>query len=203
MVENTENADQDAPILPTADGQSSFGVVARPMVADTKGVGDVEFPSVIRTALLLLAVFLAIPIGILGAIFAWIYFSPNRHPPELFAQQFKSEHLIHPGDVDAEITEILMREFPPGTPVSDLKSALYKKGFRDVPPPPPGCVPSFEKAKELGLRPPYEICPDRRNVMEYGWAIGLVCGGSIYVTWSPDQSSQIRSIKGTARMSCL
>jgi hypothetical protein len=129
----------------------------------------------------------------------WIYFATNWHPPAQFAQLFTPEHLTHLGEVDKAITEILNTEFPIGTSVSDLKSALYKSGFRE-PPPPVGCVASSATA---GLRPPYTICPDNHDIMAYKWAIGLVCGGSIYVRWSPDQNSKITSIKGSADTGCL
>jgi hypothetical protein len=158
---------------------------------------------VVRIALWLLAIIGGIPVALLCAGCVWIYFATNWHPPDQFVQLFSRDHLTHLGEVDATITEILDREFPTGTSVSDLKSGLYKKGFRELPPPPTGCLPSDEKAKELGLHPPYAICPDTHNVMAYRWAIGLVCGASIYVRWSSNQNSQIDRIKGTANTGCL
>ena len=157
----------------------------------------------VRIALWLLAIVVGLPVALLCAASAWIYFATNWHPPEQFVQLFSREHLAHLGEVDATITEMLDREFPTGTSVSDLKSALYKKGFRELPPPPMGCIPSDQRAKELGLHPPYTICPDTHDVMAYRWAIGLVCGGSIYVRWSQDQNSKITSIKGSADTGCL
>jgi hypothetical protein len=155
---------------------------------------------VVRIALWLLAIIVGLPVALLSAACVWIYLATNWHPPAQFARLFSPEHLTHPGEVDKAITEILNTEFPVGTPVSDLKSALYKRGFRDLPPPPIGCVPP--PATE-GLRPPYTICPDNRNIMAYKWAIGLVCGGNIYVSWSPDQNAKITSIKTSAYTECL
>lgn len=154
----------------------------------------------IRKALWLLAILVGLPVTVVCAFCVWIYFATNRHPPAQFAQLFTPEHLTHFGEVDKAITEILNAEFPIGTSVRDLKSALYRSGFRDPPPPPAGCVPPSATA---GLRPPYTICQDTRDSVAYNWAIGLVCGGGIYVKWFSDQNSKITSIKGSANTACL
>jgi hypothetical protein len=147
----------------------------------------------------LLALVAALPAALLFAASVWIYFTNNWHPPAQYARLFASGHLTHIGEVDKDITEILNTRFPKGTPVSDLKSALYKEGFRDLPPPEVGCV---EPSATAGLQPPITICTHNENTMLYRWAIGLVCGGSIYARWYPDQNSKITGIKGGARTAC-
>ena len=149
----------------------------------------------------MLAILVGIPVAGVCAAGGWIYFTTNQHPPAQFAQLFAPGHLVRPGEVDKAITEILKEQFPVGMPVKDLKSALYKSGFRDLPPPPVGCVPP---SATKDLRGPYFICTDHRDSMAYSWAVAfMVCGGGIYVKWLSDQNSKITDIKGSANTACL
>jgi hypothetical protein len=86
--------------------------------------------------------------------------------------------------------------------VRDLKSSLSKEGFRDVPPPPSDCVPP-EKEAEVPLGARYMGCYDNRNQMEYSWAIGLVCGGHIYVKWTTDAEDKAIGIESHGSRACL
>ena len=155
-----------------------------------------------RILLWMLAACVVIPVVAFCSFLVWMSVAFNWHPPKMFLQQFAGENHPNRGEMDAILTEILNKSFPSGSLVSDVKTSLSKEGFREVPPPPPNCVPR-EKEAEVPLRTTYTRCYDHRNQMEYSWAIGLVCGGHIYVRWTMDEDGKVTRIEGRDSSACL
>jgi hypothetical protein len=155
-----------------------------------------------RIVLWIIGICVSGSVGALALFVAWVCFANNRRPPEEFAQQFSEGRIVDNIDTREAIAEVLRAKYPPGTFVRDLKETLYKEGFRDTRPPQFACVSEAE-ADERHLLPPYNVCPIWQDQMEYHWAIGLVCGGSIFVRWTRDGSSRIVNVQGSGRTTCL
>jgi hypothetical protein len=155
-----------------------------------------------RIVLWILGVCLITPVVVLGSFLGWSFIASNGHPPKMFSPPFANRNRLDPMQLSAAITEILQKNFPSGTDVNDLKSALYKEGFRDLPPPPPDCVPR-EKEAEVPLGRVYTRCYDNSNRMKYAWAIRFVCTGYIYAKWTTHEDGKVDRIEGDGLIACL
>jgi hypothetical protein len=155
-----------------------------------------------KRVVLWILVCVATPVVAFCSFLTWISIAVNWHPPEMFSRQFAGQNHSNREELSTAITEILKKNFPSGTIVSDLKSSLHNEGFRDVPPPPPNCVPR-DKEAEVPLHTTYTSCYDNRNQMEYSWAIGLVCGDYVYIKWATDEDGKVVRIEGYDNSACL
>jgi hypothetical protein len=150
----------------------------------------------------ILGVCLITPIVALCLFLAWSSIASNWQPPKMFSPPFANRNRLDPMQLSAAVTEILQKNFPPGTDVNDLKSSLYKEGFRDLPSPPPDCVPHGKEA-EVPLGRVYTRCYDNSNRMKYVWTIKWVCSGYIYARWTAHEDGKLDRIEGDGLIACL
>jgi hypothetical protein len=148
----------------------------------------------------MLVAFILVPLVAFCSFLVWMAFAFNWHPPAMFSQQFATGSHSNRRETDAAITEILNRNFPSGSFVSDMKSSLSKEGFRDAPPPPANCI---RRSAELPVGTTFTPCYDHRNQMEYSWSMGLVCGGHIYIKWMMDENGKIIRVEGHDAGVCI
>ena len=153
-----------------------------------------------RILLRVLAAVIFVPVLAFSSFLVWMDFAFNWNPPAMFSQQFPAGKHWNKRETDGAITEILSKNFPSGSLVSDMRSSLSKEGFRDVPPPPPNCV---QNKTDVPLGVVFTPCYDHKNQMEYTWSMGLVCGGHIYVKWIPDENGKIIRVEGHEAGVCI
>jgi hypothetical protein len=153
-----------------------------------------------RILLRTLVAFIVIPLVALCSFLVWMAFAFNWNPPAMFSQQFPVGEHWDRRETDAAITEVLNRNFPSGSLVSDMRLSLSKAGFRDVSPPPSNCV---QRTAEAPIGMAFTLCYDHRNQMEYSWSMGLVCGGHIYIKWMMDENGKIIRIEGSEAGACI
>jgi hypothetical protein len=148
----------------------------------------------------MLAAFIVVLLVAFCSFLIWMAFAFNWNPPAMFSQQFPVGKHWDRRETDAAITEILNKNFPSGSLVSDMKSSLSREGFRDVSPPPPNCV---RRTTDVPVGTTFTPCYDHRNQMEYSWSMGLVCGGHIYVKWTTDERGKIIRVDGHEAGVCI
>jgi hypothetical protein len=128
----------------------------------------------------------------------------NWHPPHIVGLQISDDDWRgHRSDVvSGEFTALIQKKFPQGTDESRFKSELLEAGF----------WPFSTESGSRQCQPPIQTeplgwasvtCNYPRNVFVFRWSLGLVCGASLLVSWSTDDSDKITRVAGHFNSSCL
>lgn len=125
----------------------------------------------------------------------------NTRPPQIAADQFVGATFQNQTETNRKLNTLFQRKFPGGTTESMLKATLLGQGFKPLPPRDPNCLPAGQRAP-VGVG--YSTCPadDQSKALRYAWGSG-VCGDTIVVTWSTDDSQKLTDITVSYYGACL
>jgi hypothetical protein len=104
-------------------------------------------------------------------------------------------------DTSRKFTAFLEQKFPVGTDEANVRSSLIEAGFKPV-----SGVGRSECEKPVEIEPigwAFVTCKVPFNFFEYIWSGGIVCGHSLIVQWSKEDSGGIVRIVGNYSTHCL
>ncbi len=158
--------------------------------------------------------FLGFVVLMIAGLFLWkpeatlllleILFHPlleNTRPPTIAADQFGGATFQNQRETNAKLNALFQQKFPAGTSEGTLKATLLGQGFKPLPPPRPDCLPQGQRAP---VGQAFTTCPtyDQSEALEYRWGSGI-CGDTITVIWSTDESQKVRDVKASYYGACL
>jgi hypothetical protein len=127
----------------------------------------------------------------------------NWHPPKMVVDYISGDDWRRDRTVDTsrKFTAFLEQKFPVGTDEANVRSSLIEAGFKPV-----SGVGRSECEKPVEIEPigwAFVTCKVPFNFFEYIWSGGIVCGHSLIVQWSKEDSGGIVRIVGNYSTHCL